>query len=114
MYYYGSQKHKAGLYEENVWNIPNEISEEHPTIKPVSLCIRAIRNSSIKNNIVFDPFLGSGSTLIAAERLDRRCYGIELEPKYCDVIVRRFISAFGISSVPKNIANSYMTKEVVT
>jgi DNA modification methylase len=113
IFYYGSQKHKAGLYEENVWNISNEISKEHPTIKPVSLCIRAIRNSSIKNNIVFDPFLGSGSTLIAAQRLGRRCFGIEIEPKYCDVIVKRYIAAFGRDSVSKEILDNYLPTEVL-
>lgn len=112
IFYYGSQRHKKGLYEENVWNIPNEISADHPTIKPVSLCIRAVRNSSIKNDIVFDPFLGSGSTLIAAERLDRRCFGIELEPKYCDVIVRRYIATAGKNSVSKKIAVRYHHEKV--
>ncbi len=112
IFYYGSQKHKTGLYEENVWTIPNEISDDHPTVKPVSLCIRAIRNSSVKNDIVFDPFLGSGSTLIAAQRLGRRCFGIELEPKYCDVIVRRFIAGFGRDSVSKKIAERYLAQEV--
>ncbi|MBW8040634.1 MAG: DNA modification methylase [Planctomycetes bacterium] len=112
IFYYGSQKHKAGLYEENVWNIPNEISIDHPTIKPVSLCIRAIRNSSVKNGIVFDPFLGSGSTLIATERLGRRCFGIELEPKYCDVIVRRYIATVGKISVSRKLAERYCPKEV--
>jgi DNA modification methylase len=112
IFYHGSQRHKRGLYEENVWNIPNEISTDHPTVKPVSLCIRAIRNSSSKNDIVFDPFLGSGSTLIAAERLGRRCVGIELEPRYCDVVVRRFIAAAGKDSVTKKIAERYRRKEV--
>ena len=117
IFYYGSQKHKAGLYEENVWNIPNEISDDHPTVKPVSLCIRAIRNSSVKNDIVFDPFLGSGSTLIAAERLGRRCFGIELEPKYCDVIVRRWIAFVGVDNAPKNLVKKYRVdkfKEILT
>ena len=113
IFYYGSQRHKTGLYEENVWNIPNEISTDHPTVKPVSLCIRAIRNSSAKNGIVFDPFLGSGSTLIATERLGRRCFGIELEPKYCDVIVRRYIATAGKDSVSKKIAERYRPEEVV-
>ena len=112
IYYYGSQKHKAGLYEENVWNIPNEISIEHPTVKPVALCIRAIRNSSSKNDIVFDPFLGSGSTLVAAERLGRRCFGIEIEPKYCDCIVRRYIALVGHKTVSREIQERFSAKEV--
>jgi DNA modification methylase len=91
----------------------DKISPDHPTIKPVSLCIRAIRNSSAKNDIVFDPFLGSGSTLIAAEKLARRCFGIELEPKYCDVIVRRYIAAAGLTSVSRRIADRYVRKEAI-
>ena len=107
IFYYGTNKHKKGLFEENVWNISNEISDDHPTIKPVTLCIRAIRNSSLKNDIVFDPFLGSGSTLIAAERLDRRCFGIEIDPHYCDVIVRRWITYVGIDNAPKSLVEKY-------
>jgi len=68
------------------------INEEHPTMKPVKLCARAIRNSSLKNEIVFDPFAGSGSTLIAGEELKRKCFMVECAPKYCDVIIRRYIN----------------------
>jgi DNA modification methylase len=112
IYYYGSQKHKRGLFEENVWNMPNQILKDHPTVKPVALCIRAIRNSSSKNDIVFDPFLGSGSTLIAAERLGRRCFGLEIEPRYCDCIVRRYIALAGTKAVPHQIRERFQAKEV--
>jgi hypothetical protein len=107
IFYYGSQKHKKGLYEENVWDMSNEISQDHPTVKPVSLCMRAIRNSSLKNDIVFDPFLGSGSTLIAAERLSRKCFGIEIDPHYCDVIVRRWIASVGADHAPQKLVQKY-------
>ena len=60
-------------------------------MKPIELCARGIRNSSRPGDIVFEPFGGSGSTLIAAEQLGRRCYCIELDPKYCDVIVNRYV-----------------------
>ena len=70
-------------------NKPNK-SVEHPTMKPITLCAKLIYNSSHEGDIVFDPFGGSGSTLIACEQLNRRCYTIELEPKYCDVIVKRY------------------------
>ena len=70
-------------------NKPNK-SVEHPTMKPITLCAKLIYNSSHEGDIVFDSFLGSGSTLIAADQLNRRCYGIELEPKYVDVIVKRY------------------------
>lgn len=66
-------------------------SEEHPTMKPVSIVEYLMKNSSQENDIVLDAFLGSGTTLIAAEKLGRRCFGMELSPAYCDVIVKRFI-----------------------
>lgn len=65
-------------------------SEDHPTMKPITLCAKLIYNSSHEGDMVFEPFGGSGPTLIAAEQLNRRCCAIELEPKYCDVIVRRY------------------------
>jgi DNA modification methylase len=81
----------GGRKQGDVWLIdrPSK-SPEHPTMKPVTLCARAIRNSSHRRKIVLDPFLGSGSTLVAAEQLQRICYGMELEPAYCDVIIRRW------------------------
>lgn len=65
---------------------------EHPTMKPLPLLRHYIENSSREADIVFDPFLGSGSSLIAAEQLGRVCYGIELSPVYADVIVQRYIA----------------------
>ena len=62
----------------------------HPTMKPVCLIERAIRNSSQRGDLVLDPFGGSGSTLIACEKTGRRAAIVELEPKYVDVIVRRW------------------------
>ena len=59
-------------------------------MKPVALVKTAILNSSATGDIVVDPFLGSGTTLIAAESLNRRCYGMEIEPRYYDVIVKRW------------------------
>lgn len=67
-------------------------SEEHPTMKPLPLCEYLIRNSSGLNELVFDGFLGSGSTLIASERLCRNCYGQEIGPQYVDVVIRRWVS----------------------
>lgn len=66
-------------------------SKDHPTMKPVQLMAYPIRNSSMTNGIVLDPFLGSGSTLVACEETDRVCRGIELDPKFVDVIVKRYI-----------------------
>lgn len=65
-------------------------STEHPTMKPLELWAEFIKNSSKKNQIVCDPFLGSGTTLLASDQLDRVCYGIELSPKYCHVIIDRY------------------------
>ena len=92
------------LYNKNkgVWNGDNsqrniyEVNREndnklHPTIKPVELLTTPINNSSNKNNIVLDVFLGSGSTMVAAHQLKRKCYGMELDPKYCQVIIDRML-----------------------
>lgn len=65
-------------------------SAEHPTTKPVELIEQHLRHSTARRALVYDPFLGSGSTLIAAERLERRCFGMELEPRYVDVAVERW------------------------
>jgi DNA modification methylase len=64
-------------------------SAEHPTMKPILLLAPLIQNSSKENEIVADGFLGSGSTMVASHQLKRKCYGLELDPKYCQVIVDR-------------------------
>lgn len=66
------------------------VSAEHPTMKPVKLMARLIRNSTRKGDAVLDIFAGSGSTLIACEQIGRRCYALELDPHYCDVIIDRW------------------------
>lgn len=70
----------------------------HPTQKPVALIRRLILNSTRIDDALYDPFLGSGSTLIAAEQTRRRCFGIELEPGYCQVIIERFQKLTGIKA----------------
>jgi len=77
----------------NVWTLPRIYSDNHLTPKPVALVERAIKTTQ---GIIFDPFLGTGTTIIAAEKLGRICYGIEIEPKYCDVIIKRFSEYIGI------------------
>jgi DNA modification methylase len=75
----------------DVWFVKKPVANDlHPTMKPVELIERAIRNSSKSRDTVLDPFAGSGSTLIACEKTHRHARLIELEPKYCDVIIRRF------------------------
>ncbi len=88
--FYGEIK-KVGN-ESDIWQIKRDptINYTHPTQKPVGLAARAIRNSSKMNDIVLDLFGGSGSTLIACEQLDRLCYMMELDPRYCDVIRKRY------------------------
>ncbi|HEM6238228.1 TPA: DNA modification methylase [Streptococcus suis] len=74
-------------------------SKDHPTMKPIPLMAYPIQNSSMRGTIVLDPFLGSGSTLIAADQTGRVCYGIELDEKFVDVIVKRFIESTGNDNV---------------
>jgi DNA modification methylase len=64
-------------------------------MKPIELVERAIRNSSSQGDLVYDPFGGSGTTIIASERLKRRCYLVEISPAYCDVIIERWESYTG-------------------
>jgi DNA modification methylase len=92
---YGWKQGKERVWEgdnkqDTVWNIDRPSrSEEHPTMKPIELCEKAIKNSSIENSLIFEPFTGSGSTMVAAHQLKRKCYGMELDPKYCQIIVDR-------------------------
>lgn len=93
LYGWANRHHFYGAGEQkfSVWEYPKPTANKlHPTMKPVALIENAILNSTEKDMLVVDPFMGSGSTLIAAEHTDRVCYGAELEPKYCDVIRRRF------------------------
>lgn len=77
----------------DVWEFPKpKKNDVHPTMKPVELCERAVQNSSKPNDIVLDLFGGSGSTLIACERTKRKCRMMEFEPKYCDVILKRYLA----------------------
>jgi DNA modification methylase len=84
-----------GWYGDNsatsVFEVPRpKASPDHPTAKPVALVAAMINNSSRSAEIVLDPFLGSGSTLIAAEQLGRRCFGVDVDPRYVDVALRRW------------------------
>ena len=82
--------------QDSVWEIPRpKSSKEHPTMKPIELITRAIQNSSLVGEIVLDPFGGSGSTLIACEQTKRKARIIELDPRYCDVIIQRWENLTG-------------------
>lgn len=88
----------------SVWNIPKDSANEyaHPTQKPVKLSEFAIRNTTERGGTVLDLFGGSGSTLIACEQLDRRCCMMELDPRYCDVIIKRWERFTGKKAVLLN------------
>jgi DNA modification methylase len=97
----GVKHHWCGDRDQgDVWEIgrPSE-SEAHPTMKPLALVERAINNSSKPGDIVLDLFLGSGTTLISAERTGRVCYGMELDPHYASVVLARFESFSGKEAV---------------
>jgi len=78
--------------QTTLWEVPSEAGSvyRHPTQKPVELANRAIVNSSLSGELVLDPFMGSGSTLIACEEFGRKGRGMEIDPRYCDVVVRRW------------------------
>jgi DNA modification methylase len=92
----------------NVWHFKKTSGKEresaggHATPKPIQLCERAIKSSCPDAGLVLDFFLGSGSTMVAAHQLKRKCYGMELDPKYCDVIVRRMIKLDNTITIKRN------------
>lgn len=83
--------------ESDLWNIAKDSKYVHPTQKPIALAERAFGNHKSAINVL-DLFLGSGSTLIAAEKLNRKCYGMELDEKYCDVIIERWEQFTGLKA----------------
>lgn len=101
---------KFGRNRTNVWEYPgaNTLSRHgdegnlvsmHPTVKPIALVADAILDSSSRGDIVLDSFLGSGSTLLAAERTGRRCFGLEIDPRYVDLIIRRWQQHTGDTAI---------------
>ena len=89
----------SGRKESTIWEFDKpKRSKDHPTMKPVALLAYPIMNSSMSNTVVLDPFGGSGSTLVACEQTERSCCTIELDEKYCDVIVKRYIELIGSSA----------------
>ncbi len=99
---------RHGRYRTNLWTYAGantfkaERDEElamHPTVKPLSLVADAIQDCSHRRDIVLDPFCGSGTTLLAAEQTGRRGFGMEIDPRYCDVILKRMTSAMGVEPV---------------
>ena len=91
IFYGWIEKHNFyGDTDFDIWEISRtQKNDLHPTMKPIPLCEKAINNSSKQKDLVLDLFLGSGSTMVAAHQLKRKCYGMELDPKYCQVIIDR-------------------------
>jgi DNA methylase/ParB-like nuclease domain len=106
---------KYGRNRTNVWNYAGVNSfggdrsnlNLHPTVKPVAMAADAIRDCSTRKGIILDAFVGSGTTLIAAEKTGRRGYGIEFDPHYCDVTVRRLRSVCGLQTVLEATGESF-------
>jgi DNA modification methylase len=107
-----------GRYRTNVWQYPGmnsfarkttegNLLELHPTVKPVALVADAVMDCSKRGDIVLDPFLGSGTTLIAAERTGRVCHGMEIDPVYVDVAIRRWQAISGLSAVHDKSGQSF-------
>jgi len=115
----GKHQWYTGRKESTIWEFDKpKRNGDHPTMKPVPLLAYPIRNSSMANSVVLDPFGGSGSTLIACEQTDRICLTIELDEKFCDVIVKRYIEQAGsddgvyVVRDGKKIPYSELVKEV--
>lgn len=99
--------------ESNVWEVKRDANNTriHQNQKPIELARRAMINSSSRNDVVLDTFLGSGSSIIAAESIGRNCFGLEIDPRYCDAIVRRYIAFKGQNKISKQIINKYLKEE---
>lgn len=111
----GKHQWYTGRKETTIWEFDKpKKNGDHPTMKPIPLLAYPIMNSSMSNSVVLDPFGGSGSTLIACEQTDRICYTVELDEKFCDVIVKRYIEQVGSSDEVSVIRDglSYKYSEV--
>lgn len=90
--------------KSTIWSLSRANVNEnvHPTQKPVELPAITMLKSTKREDIILDQFLGSGTSLIAAEKMERKCYGMELDPKYVDVIIQRYVNYTGITEIMKN------------
>lgn len=113
----GKHQWYTGRKETTIWEFDKpKKNGDHPTMKPIPLLAYPIMNSSMSNSVVLDPFGGSGSTLIACEQTDRICYTVELDEKFCDVIVKRYIEQVGgsdeVSVIRDGLPYKYSEVEV--
>jgi DNA modification methylase len=113
---------KYGRYRTNVWNYPGANSfgsadgegnllALHPTPKPVALIADAIKDCTARGDLVLDPFLGSGTAVIAAERTGRRCYGFELDPLYVDTIIRRWQKLTKLEAIHMGSGDTFNSRD---
>ena len=110
-----------GRYRTNVWEYPRvnsparngeeQLAGLHPTIKPAAMVADAILDCTSRKDIVLDPFLGSGTTVIAAERTGRICFGMELDPVYVDTVIRRWQKFTNLEAIHHNTGESFTTRE---
>jgi DNA modification methylase len=107
---------RNGRWRSNLWTYPGASSigsdacrslEDHPTVKPSAILEDTLLDVTHRGDIVLDPFLGSGSTLIAAERTGRRCLGVEIDPLYVDVIIHRFEAETGREGVLEETGETF-------
>jgi DNA modification methylase len=98
----GTHVFYGGRDKSSIIETPVYKNELHPTMKPIELLEQLVQNSSEKSGVVLDTFLGSGSTLIACEKINRKCFGCEIDPLYVDVIISRFCKFVGTTNIKRN------------
>ena len=115
---------RHGRYRTNVWEYPGistmrrsgeegDLLAMHPTVKPIRLVADAILDCSNRGDIVLDAFLGSGTTLMAAHRVGRICYGLEIDPQYVDTVVRRWQADTGLDAIHTETGTSFSAREAL-
>jgi DNA methylase len=110
---------RHGRNRSNIWNYPSanrfgrnagedfHLLNLHPTVKPVAMLADAMMDCTARSELVLDPFLGSGSTLIAAQKVGRKCYGIEIDAHYADLIIKRWQSFTGATAIHEKSGLSF-------
>jgi len=112
---------RNGRHRSNVWSYPSIVSERkgeegdllalHPTVKPIRMVADAILDASARGEIILDSFLGSGTTLMACQRVGRVCYGMELDPLYVDAAIRRWQRDTGEAAVHVASGQTFAARE---
>jgi DNA modification methylase len=102
--------------QNGVWQVNRMkgLQMQHPTQKPLEICERGINNSTNVNELILDLFLGSGSTMAASHQLNRKCYGMELDPKYCQVIIDRMLKLDSSLTIKRNGEKYIRINEITT